>query len=64
MIDQLTFLIINAYISYRIILTIIVSVVLTKKSFSKLKLIKCYLRSTMSQQRLNILALLFIEKIF
>jgi len=33
-------------------------------SFSKLKLIKSYLRSTMSQQRLNELALLSIEKDF
>ena len=31
-------------------------------SFSKLKIIKTYLRSTMSQQRLNGLALLSIEK--
>jgi len=49
----------NAYIAYRIMLTILTS---TEKSFSKLKLIKSYLRSTMSQQRLNGLALLFIEK--
>ncbi|KAL2974442.1 hypothetical protein AAZX31_14G105700 [Glycine max] len=40
----------NAYIAYRIM------------SFSKLKIIKTYLRSTMSQQRLNGLALLSIEK--
>ncbi|KAL5158733.1 Zinc finger MYM-type protein 1 [Glycine soja] len=52
----------NAYIAYRIMLTIPVSVASTEKSFSKLKIIKTYLRSTMSQQRLNGLALLSIEK--
>ena len=41
---------------YRIMLTI--SVASVEKSFSKLKLIKSYLRSTMSQQRLNKLTLL------
>jgi len=54
----------NTYIAYRIMLTISVSVALAERSFSKLKLIKSYLRSTMSQQRLNILALLSIEKYF
>ena len=54
----------NAYITYRIILTILVLVVSAERSFSKLKLIKSYLRSTMSQQRLNILALVSIEKDF
>jgi len=43
-------------------LTIPVFVVSAERSFSKLKLIKSYLRSTMSQQRLNRLVLLFIEK--
>jgi len=33
-------------------------------SFSKLKLIKSYLRSTMSQQRLNGLVLLSMKNIF
>ena len=33
-----------------------------KKNFSKLKLIKSYLRSTMSQERLSGLAILSIEK--
>jgi len=43
-------------------LTIPLSVASAQRSFSKLKLIKSYLRSTMSQQRLNKLALLSIEK--
>ena len=48
-------------IAYRILLTIPVSVATAKRSFSKLKLIKNYLRSTMSQERLNELAMLPIE---
>ena len=44
----------DTYITYKIMLTISVSV--TLRSFSKLKLIKSYLRSTMSQQRLNALS--------
>ncbi|XP_070055245.1 uncharacterized protein [Nicotiana tomentosiformis] len=52
----------NAYIAYRIMLTIPVTVASAERSFSKLKLIKSYLRSTMSQNRLNGLAILSIEK--
>jgi len=52
----------NAYIAYRIMLTIPVTVASTERNFSKLKLIKSYLRSTMSQERLNELAILLIEK--
>ena len=52
----------NACIAYRILLTIPVTVASAKRSFSKLKLIKSYLRSTMSQERLNGLAMLSIEK--
>ena len=43
-------------------LTIPVTVASAKRSFSKLKLLKNYLRSTMSQERLNGLAILSIEK--
>ena len=52
----------NVFIAYRIMLIIPKSVALAKKSFSKLKLIKSYLRSTMCQERLNELALILIEK--
>jgi hypothetical protein len=39
-----------------------VTVASAERSFSKLKLLKKYLRSTMSQERLNGLATLCIEK--
>ena len=52
----------NAYIAYRILLTIPITVAYAKRSFSKLKLIKSYLRSTMLQERLSGLAILSIEK--
>ena len=48
-------------IAYRILLTIPVIVTSAKKSFSKLKLIKSYLTSTMSQEKLNGLTILSIE---
>jgi hypothetical protein len=51
----------NAIIAYRVLLTIPVTVVSAEKSFSKLKLLKSYLRSTMSQERLNGLTLIAIE---
>jgi len=51
----------NAYITYRIMLTILVSIASAERKSSKLKLIKFYLRSIMSQI-LNILALLSVEK--
>lgn len=51
----------NACIAYRILLTIHVTVASAKRTFSKLKLLKSYLRSTMLQTRLNGLALISIE---
>jgi hypothetical protein len=52
----------NVSIAYRILLTIPVTVASAERSFSKLKLLKNYLRSTMSQERLNGLATCSIEK--
>ncbi|XP_021762686.1 uncharacterized protein LOC110727435 [Chenopodium quinoa] len=52
----------NVSIAYRILLTMSVTVASTERSFSKLKLLKNYLRSSMSQERLNGLATLCIEK--
>ncbi|XP_019082770.1 PREDICTED: uncharacterized protein LOC104705243 [Camelina sativa] len=49
-------------IAYRILLTTHVTVASAERSFSKLKLLKNYLRSSMSQERLNGLAILCIEK--
>jgi len=43
-------------------LTIPITSASAERSFSKLKLIKMYLRSTMSQERLSGLAILDIEK--
>lgn len=53
-----------ACIAYRILLTVPVNVATAERSFSKLKLLKSYLRSTMSQERLNGLAILAIEHEF
>ena len=52
----------NVSIAYRILLTMPVTVASTERSFSKLKLLKSYLRSSMSQERLNDLTILCIEK--
>jgi hypothetical protein len=52
----------NVSIVLRIVLTIPVTVASGERSFSKLKLIKSYLRATMKQDRLNGLAMLSIEK--
>ena len=49
----------NVYITYRIMLTILMLVVLAEMSFSKLKIIQVYLKSTMSQKRLHELVILF-----
>ena len=52
----------NISIAYRILFTVPVTVASAERSFSKLKLLKNYLRSSMSQERLNGLATLCIEK--
>lgn len=52
----------NIFVVYRILFTIPITVASAERSFSKLKLLKNYLRSTMSQERLNGLATLCIEK--
>ncbi|XP_037446138.1 uncharacterized protein LOC119315738 [Triticum dicoccoides] len=52
----------NVSIAYRILLIVHVTVASAERSFSKLKLLKNYLRSTMSQERLNGLAMCCIEK--
>ena len=51
----------NVSVAVRIVLTIPVTVASGERSFSKLKLIKTYLRANMQQDRLNGLALLSIE---
>lgn len=48
-------------IALQIFLTLPVSVASGERSFSKLKLIKNYLRNTMEQQRLNNLSVISIE---
>ena len=52
----------NILVVYRILLTVPVTVASAERSFSKLKLFKNYLRSTMSQERLNGLAMCTIER--
>ena len=51
----------NAIIAYKILLTIFVMVASSEKCFSKLNLLKSYLRSTITQERLNGLAIVAIE---
>jgi len=51
----------NVSVALRVVLTIPVTVASGERGFSKLKLIKTYLRSSMKQDRLNGLALLSIE---
>jgi hypothetical protein len=51
----------NASVALRIMLTLPVTVASGERSFSKLKIIKNYLRSTMHQDRLSNLAVLAIE---
>lgn len=52
----------NVSIDYRILLSVLVIVASAEKCFSKLKLINTYFRSSMSQEMLNGLAILSIEK--
>ena len=49
-------------IAYRILLTMPMTIASAEISFSKLKLLKSYLRSSMSQEILNGLVILYIEK--
>ena len=52
----------HAWVAYIILLTIPVTVVTAEISFSNLKLIKNYFRSTMSEDRLSGLTMLYIGK--
>ncbi|CAN6678524.1 unnamed protein product [Malus baccata var. baccata] len=52
----------NVMIAYCVLLTVPVTVASAERSFSKLKLLKSYLWTTMTQDRLNGLAILCIEK--
>lgn len=52
----------NLSIALRVLLTLPVTVASGERSFSALKLIKTYLRSTMSQERLSDLAVISIEQ--
>ena len=45
----------------KLYLTVAVSIASCERSFSKFKLIKSYLRSTMGESRLSVLAILSIE---
>ena len=51
----------DVYTAYRMYMTVSVTVATAERSFSKLKLIKNFLRNFMSQERLKSLALLSIE---
>ena len=51
----------NVCIALRILLTLPISLASGERSFSKLKLIKTYIRSSMSQQRLVGLSMISIE---
>eukprot|EP00102_Acyrthosiphon_pisum_P009874 XP_003248780.1 PREDICTED: uncharacterized protein LOC100570249 [Acyrthosiphon pisum] len=51
----------NIEIAIRIFLSKLITTASCERSFSKLKLIKTYLRSTMAQERLSSMAILSIE---
>ncbi|XP_068233481.1 zinc finger MYM-type protein 1-like [Palaemon carinicauda] len=51
----------NTFVALRILLTLPVTVASGERSFSKLKLIKTYMRSTMTEERLVGLAMISIE---
>ncbi|EFN71771.1 hypothetical protein EAG_01941, partial [Camponotus floridanus] len=59
--NKLTTVFLNLTVSLRILLTVVITVTAGERSFSKLKLIKSYLRSSMCQERLNSLDILSIE---
>jgi hypothetical protein len=50
------------FVGYRILFTIHVTVASDERNFLKLKLLKSYLRSTMSQERLNRLTTFYVLK--
>ena len=52
------------FLCLKLYLIVAVSIASCKRSFSKLKLIKSYLRSTMGESRLSVLAILSIESDF
>ena len=52
------------FLCLKLYLTVAVSIASCKRSFSKLKLIKSYLRSTMGESRLSVFAILSIESDF
>jgi len=54
----------NLAIALRILLTLPVSVASAERSFSKLNLIKTFVRSTMVQERLDSLAIISIEPVY
>lgn len=58
---ELSEIFLNVWTALRICLTLTVTVAEAEKSFSKLKLIKTYLRSTMSQERITGLTIISIN---
>lgn len=61
--NKLTEIYPNMWIALRILATLPVTVAAAERSFSKLKLIKTYLRSTMQQEHLNGLAIISINEV-